>query len=300
MSIAPTFSSLADISNSLVALVAIASRSVVGVHSHRLRGSGFVWRPGLIVTSDEAVADEGPIEVALPGGEIVPASLKGRDASTDIALLRIDASATEPAWLALDELDEGTAAGALVIAIGAEDARPVTAMGIIASVGPDWRSVRGGEIGPRIELDLRLRSSSEGGLALAANGKAIGMVVPGPRRRVLIIPARTVDRVAAKLDADGRIARGYLGLGLQPVRIDGQGDQSGAIVLSVDPAGPGAASGLRQGDIVVEWNGRPLRALRSLVGDLGPGSVGSVVRLTARRAGEPVRFDVTIAARPDA
>ncbi|HSC98656.1 MAG TPA: S1C family serine protease [Casimicrobiaceae bacterium] len=297
MTSAVTLSSLADISEGLVRLVANASRSVVGVHSHRMRGSGFVWRPGLIVTSDEAVADEGPIEVALPGGEIVPASLKGRDASTDIALLRIDASVPEPAALAPDQV---TATGALVIAIGAEDGRPVTAMGMIASVGPDWRSVRGGEIGPRIELDLRLRSFSEGGLALAANGSAIGMVVPGPRRRVLVIPARTVDRVAARLDADGRIARGYLGLGLQPVRIEGQVDRSGAMVMSVDPAGPGAASGVRQGDIVVEWNGRPLRALRSLVRDLGPDSVGTVVRLTATRAGEPVRFDVTIAARPDA
>jgi len=297
MTSAVTASSLADISDSLSRLVANASRSVVGVHSHRMRGSGFVWRPGLIVTSDEAVADEGSIEVALPGGEIVPASVKGRDASTDVALLRIDASGAEPAALALDEV---TAAGALVIAIGAEDGRPVTAMGMIASVGPDWRSVRGGEIGPRIELDLRLRSFSEGGLALAANGSAIGMVVPGPRRRVLVIPARTVDRVAARLDADGRIARGYLGLGLQPVRIEGHGDRSGAMVMSVDPAGPGAVSGVRQGDIVVEWNGRPLRALRSLVRDLGPESVGSVVRLTATRAGEPVQFDVTIAARPDA
>src|SRR3954447_16546951 len=114
MSSAAAFPSLADFSNTLVGLVANASRWVVAVHSHRMRGSGFVWRPGLIVTSDEAVADEGPIEVALPGGEIVPASVKGRDASTDIALLRIDASGAEPALL---EFDDGATPGALVIAI---------------------------------------------------------------------------------------------------------------------------------------------------------------------------------------
>ena len=297
MSSAAAFPSLADFSNSLVGLVANASRSVVAVHSHRMRGSGFVWRPGLIVTSDEAVADEGPIEVALPGGEIVPASVKGRDASTDIALLRIDASAAEPALL---EFDDGATPGALVIAIGAEDGRPVTAIGMVSSVGPDWRSVRGGEIGARIELDVRLRSFSEGGLALAASGKAIGMVVPGPRRRVLVIPSRTIDRVAAKLDADGRIARGYLGLGLQPVNVEGDDNGSGAMVMTVDAEGPGAASGIRQGDILVEWNGRPLGALRTLLRELGPDTVGSTVRLTAKRAGKRVAFDVTIGPRPDA
>jgi len=85
---------------------------------------------------------------------------------------------------------------------------------------------------------------------LNAGGNAIGMAVFGPRRRVLVSPAATIERVASKLAAHGRIPRGYLGLGLQPVVIEG-GEGLGAMVMSVDPQGPGALAGLRQGDILI-------------------------------------------------
>jgi S1-C subfamily serine protease len=166
--------------------------------------------------------------------------------------------------------------------------------------------LRGGEIDARIELDVALRASAEGGPVLDAAGRAIGMAVFGPRRRVLVIPWSTLERVAAKLDSDGRIARGYLGLGLQPVRIAGRDeredreDREGAMVMTIDAAGPGAVAGVRQGDVIVGWNGRPLHGILAILRGLGPDSVGSVVRLSARRAGEPAEFDVTIGARPDA
>jgi S1-C subfamily serine protease len=98
--------------------------------------------------------------------------------------------------------------------------------------------MRGGEIDARTELDLRLRQSAEGGLAFDVAGQAIGMAVFGPRRRVLVIPSGTIERVAAMLESHGRIARGYLGLGLQPVALQG-GEGSGAIVMSVDPQDQG-------------------------------------------------------------
>jgi S1-C subfamily serine protease len=81
--------------------------------------------------------------------------------------------------------------------------------------------LRGGEINARIELDLRLRRSAEGGLAIDPAGRAIGMTVFGPRRRVLVIPSATIARVAARLESHGRIPRGYLGLGLRLVAIEG-------------------------------------------------------------------------------
>ena len=152
------------------------------------------------------------------------------------------------------------------------------------------------EIEARIELDLRLRRSAEGGVTLNAAGQAIGMAVFGPRRRVLVIPSATIERVAAKLESHGRIARGYLGLGLQPVAIEG-GDESGAMVMSVDPQGPGAAAGLYQGDIIVSWNSEPIRHVYSLLRALGPDSVGQTVTLGLRRAGETKQVPLTIAER---
>jgi S1-C subfamily serine protease len=124
------------------------------------------------------------------------------------------------------------------------------------------------------------------------------MAVFGPRRRVLVIPSATIDRVAAKLETLGRIPRGYLGLGLQPVKLDETG--IGAMVMSVDAKGPGAKAGIRQGDVIVSYDGQPIRSVHALVRSLGPDSVGSVVRLALKRAGESVESVLTIGERPEA
>ena len=106
-----------------------------------------------------------------------------------------------------------------------------------------------------------------------------------------------VGRVAELLAAKGRIARGYLGLGLQPVKLDSGG--IGAMATSVDAKGPGAAAGVRQGDVIVAWNGEPIRGVHHLVRALGSDSVGASVRLSLRRAGEPVELTLTIGERPE-
>lgn len=85
------------------------------------------------------------------------------------------------------------------------------------------------------------------------------MAVLGPRR-VLVIPTATIERVAARLETHGRIARGYLGLGLQPLRLD---DGIGAMVMNVDKAGPAAAAGIRQGDVIVAVNDQKLSGARA-------------------------------------
>ena len=289
------FAQMQDLSAALAGLVAQAAPGLVSVHSRRSRSSGFVWRPGLIVTADDALPEEGELTVTFAGGDSVAARLVGRDPSTDVALLRVDRSDPPPVSLAASAV----ATGALAIAVGAEDGTPTAALGVVSRAGGPWQSLRGGEIDARIELDLRLRQSAEGGLALDAAGQAIGMAVFGPRRRVLVIPSTTIERVAAKLESHGRIPRGYLGLGLQPVALEG-GDGSGAMVMSVDPQGPGAAAGVHQGDIIVAWNGEPIRQVQSLLRALGPDSVGQTVTLELRRGGETKQVPLTIAERPAA
>ncbi|MCC8942900.1 serine protease, partial [Bradyrhizobium sp. Arg68] len=115
-------------------------------------------------------------------------------------------------------------------------------------------------------------------------------------RRVLTIPGATIARVAAQLETRGRIARGYLGVGLQPVRLD---DGFGAMVMNVDKTGPAAAAGIRQGDVIVAVNGEKLAGVRALSRSLGPQSVGTVVELAVHRGGEPQNFKVTIGERPE-
>jgi len=288
----PTAAVLSSFSSALADVVARTRHTIVSVHSHRSQASGFVWKPGLIVTADEALAEEGEVSVKLADGTARPASIAGRDHTTDIALLRFDARDIAPAVLSSVVPDLGS----LSVVVAAEHGVATAALGAVSLVGSRWRSLRGGEIDARIELDVRLRPSHEGGLVLNASGEAIGMAVRGVRR-VLVIPGATIGRIAARLETHGRIARGYLGVGLQPVKLD---DGVGAMVMSVDRSGPSAAAGIRQGDVIVGWNDEKLSGVRSLIRSLGPDSVGSVVDVAILRGGEPVRIKLTIGERADA
>ncbi len=275
-------------------LVRGAAPSVVSVKSQRSVSSGFVWRPGLIVAAEQALADDGDVEIVAHDGAKTRPELVGRDPSTDVALLRVERTDLPQAPAAAG----AAAAGALALVVAAREGLPAASLGIVSYVGPQWRSMRGGLIDARIELSNGLRRSSEGGLALDADGRAFGMAVFGPRRRTLIIPMATIDRAAATLVAKGRVARGYLGLGLQPVKLEGGG--LGLMTLSVDANGPGAAAGVKQGDVIVAWNGEPLRGMYHLMRLLGPDSVGTTVKLSLKRAGEPIELELTIGERPRA
>ena len=131
---------LQDLSTALAGLVASSAPSVIAVRSHRSRSSGFVWRPGLIVTADEALSEDGEFAVTLSGGDTVPAQLVGRDPSTDVALLRVDRSDLRPVPLEAAPVP----VGALVIAMGAENGAPTAALGVVSRSEGLWRSLRGG------------------------------------------------------------------------------------------------------------------------------------------------------------
>jgi S1-C subfamily serine protease len=283
---------LEQVSAALERTVAGAAASVVSLTSDRRQVSGFVWRPGRLITSDEGLAEEGEIRAQLPTGETIAAEVMGRDPSTAIALLKIARSDLRPVAM----VAAIPSAGALVVAVGAEAGAPTAAFGLIALARGPWQSMRGGDIDARVELDARLRRSAEGGLVLNAAGQAFGMTVFGPRRRVLVIPTATLNRVATRLEAHGRIPRGYLGLGLQPVTVEGGG--SGVIVMSVDPRGPGAASGIHQGDVLVSWDGNPIQGLQPLLRALGADSVGKSLAVELRRGGQIQQTKLQIGERP--
>ena len=282
-----------DLSAAFVHLVGIAAPGVVAVQSDRSRSSGFLWRPGLVVTADEALSEEGDFAITLPGGHSIAARLVGRDHTTDIALLRVERSDLQPIRLESPAVPVGT----LAVTVGAEDGAPTAAFGVVSRSAGPWWSLRGGEIDARIELDLRMRQSAEGGLAIDAAGRVVGMTVFGPRR-VLVIPSATIERVATRLEKHGHIPRGYLGLGFQLVAIED--GRRGVMVMKVEPQGPAAKEGVHQGDIIVAWNGEPIRHARSLLRALGPDSVGQTVTLGLRRGGEAKDVPLTIAERPTA
>jgi S1-C subfamily serine protease len=282
-----------DLSTTLVSLIASTAPSVVSVHSNRSRSTGFAWRPGLIVTADEALSEEGELAVTLGDGETVAAQLVGRDPTTDVAVLRVDRSDLRPIRLATSVV----APGALVTAVGAQEGTPTAAFGVVSRAAGPWRSLRGGEIDARIELDLRLRRAAEGGVVLNIAGQAIGMAVFGPRRRVLVIPrprSNVLRRNSKPRSHRPRLSRSWL----QPVAIDGSEDRVQWSV-SVDPHGPGALAGSIRGRSRHPAS-EPIRHMRSLLRALGSDSVGQTVALGLRRTGQTHQVSLTITERPAA
>jgi S1-C subfamily serine protease len=298
---------LLQLSASSAAVVDSVARSVVAVHGRdRAGASGILWRDGVVVAANDAVERDEDLAVTLPDGQRVAAELAGRDPTTDVAVLRI----VSVQGLAPVEARDPTELlpGHLVFAVGRradEGAAVIASLGVVATSGGPWRSMRGGTIDRLIRLDLTLDPMAEGGALVDAAGKTIGIVVPGPRRRVLAIPATTIGRVADELLAKGRVSRGYVGLGMQRVRLDAKLSQSlspprrtGVIVMSVDSKGPAARAGLMLGDVLTAWEGAPVAEVRDILDRLGSESVGTTVELALIRAGVPTRASVTIAERP--
>src|SRR6185312_2193380 len=165
--------------------------------------------------------------------------------------------------------------GTLVIAAGSDGSgRPSARLGMVNAVGPEWHSMRGGRIEARIQLDIRLAGSEEGGPAFDAAGGWLGMTTFGPRGQILVIPAATVERVVPALLTSGHVPRGWLGVALRPVAVPDElrasaGEATGLMVMSLLAEGPAAKAGIVPGDIVLSVDGTSARRLRNVFAHLG-------------------------------
>ena len=300
---AESINPLVAFSDHAAQLVERTGSSIVAVHGGgRGSSSGIHWRSGVIVTAEEVLERDEDIKVTLPSGRLVEASLAGRDPSTDVAVLRFQPDGLPAASTA----DAATLRpGHVVLAVGNHEGAPVASLGVVATVGGPWHSLRGGTIDNLIRIDLVLSRAAEGGALIDAQGRVVGMAVLGPRRRVLAIPTSTIDRVVDQLLAKGHVFRGYLGAGLQPVRrgrpshdTQPAGSGRGVLVVSMDPDGPAARAGLLVGDIVMTWNAKPIDRVREVMHLLGVDSVGATVDLQLIRGGAPTTLKVALGERP--
>jgi S1-C subfamily serine protease len=247
------------------------------------------------VTAEEALARDENLKLTLPGGRVVDATLAGRDPTTDVAVLRFQPEGLASAVIT----DAPPNAGELVLAVGGYEGGPLAHLGIVVFSNGPWHSRRGGTIDRFLRLDLSLSPAAEGGAVVDVQGRVIGMAVLGPRRRVLAIPSRTVDRAVDQLLARGHVYRGYLGAGLQSVRSSRAAEKaSGVLVVSIDPDGPSARAGILVGDILTKWNGSPIARVREIMRLLGPESVDSTVELELMRGGAATSGKIVIGERP--
>src|ERR1700704_3577120 len=259
---------LIELSNALAQATDRAASSVVAVHTER-RGSssGIVWRSGVIVTSEHALRRDEEIQVTLPNGRVVSASLAGRDPSTDIAVLKC----AEASNAAQEFGDVATLKpGSLTLVVGRTRASgPVAALGVVSLIAPDRRTWTGASIVPYIRLDVGLQPTAVGGAVIDAHGRTVGMATPRfARFGAIAVPATSINKITDTLLQKGRIPRGYLGVGLQPVRLPDAlrdklkwNEKTAAIVMDVHPGGAADKAGIVIGDLLISMDGKPVPGL---------------------------------------
>jgi S1-C subfamily serine protease len=293
---------LAQFSGALAARVNAAKSIIASISlPHGRHLTGMVWRPDIVVTSEQSLPDRDEFEIVTAGGPVTGAKIAGRDPATNIAVLRLPAPT---ASFSFDKSDART--GAVAIAVGADGTGGTSArFGIINVLGPEWHSRHGGLIDQRIELDLRLARKEEGGPVFDVAGGFIGMTTFGPRGQVLVIPKATLGRIVPKLLKDGRVARGWLGVALQAVAVpetlrEAANQSGGLMVMSIVKDSPAAQAGIIAGDIILSVNGTPTHPFRKIARHFGSESIGRKADLRVIRGGAVITVQTSIAERPAA
>lgn len=297
-------SELIELSNALAQATDRTAAAAVAIHTEaRGSSSGVTWRPGIVVTAEHALRRDEEIHVTLPNGKTVLATLAGRDPSTDLAVLKC-AEATA----AVSEFGDPAALkpGSLTLVVGRTRASgPVAALGVVSLVAPERRTWTGASLAPYIRLDVSLQPTASGGAVIDAHGRVIGIATPRfGRFGVIAIPAPAVNAVVDTLLQKGRIPRGYLGVGLQPVRLPDalrqslqHDEKTAAIVLEVEPDGPAHKAGIVIGDIVVSLAGHSVARLEDIHSQLHAAAIGKPLALKFVRGGAVQEATVVIAER---
>jgi len=305
-----TANSLGALSRQMAAAVEHVSPLIVAVDARpRVRTSGVIWRAGVIVSTNHTIRRDEEIAVTLHDGREMRATLAGRDAGTDLAVLRIEEGNTSPANIHTQFADATTLkVGNLVLAAGrAHPERGVNAsFGIVSAVGDKWRTWRGSEIDRLIRPDVSIFIGFSGGALLDTEGRIIGINTSGLARGAgVTIPASTVDRVIDQLLAHGRVARPYLGVGMQPValpeRLRGQfnlSQTSGLMMLSIEADAPADKAGILIGDILLALGDALVADTDDVQTALGGAEVGSPLKAKILRGGEIKEVEITLGERP--
>ena len=297
-------SPLIELSNALAQATDRAAATTVAIHSEA-RGScsGVVWRPGIIVTAEHTLRRDEEIHATLPDGRVVPVALAGRDPSTDLAVLKCAEAGT-----AVSEFGDPAALkpGSLTLVVGRTRASgPVAALGVVSLVANERRTWTGGSLAPYIRLDISLQPTAAGGAVVDAHSRTIGIATPRfARFGVIAVPAPTVNAVVDTLLQKGRIPRGYLGVGLQPVRLPDalrqslqREEKTAAMVLEVEPESPAQNAGIVIGDIIVSLAGRSVARLEDVHSQLHGGTIGQSLALRFVRGGAVQETSIVVGER---
>ena len=300
---------LESVSAEISAAAEKAAAAVVTVHGRRRFPSGGVhWRKDVVVTANHTVRRDEGITLTLSEGRAIPATLAGRDPTTDLAILRIEGGGVA----ALPDLGRPASlkVGHLALAVGRVDGVPRVSLTAIGLLGGPWRTWYGGEVEQLIRLDRELHPTLSGGPLVDAQGRVLGINTSGLSRIVgMTIPAETVNRVVTALLEKGYVTQGYLGVGLYSVPRPSRAptdkparqrplESPCLLVLSVEPNGPADAAGVLVGDLIVALDGTAVGDTDDVQQLLGPERVGKSVTASVIRGGQPTEVAIVVKERP--
>ncbi len=290
-------------SRAVVGAVEKLSPSVVHIQvSSRRRGkenegsgSGFIFTPdGFVLTNSHVVQGASRMDAVLTDGRRFPAEIVGDDPDTDLAVVRLYESGLPAAPMGnSDSLKVGQVAIAIGNPLGFQCT--VTA-GVVSALGRSLRSQSGRLIDDVIQTDAALNPGNSGGPLITSRGEVIGVntaIIMGAQGLCFATPINTAQYVVPRLIRDGRIRRGWLGIGGQNMKVPphaahvlGLRAESGVLVISVEPGSPAESAGFRERDLLVEFDGQPVSSIDDLHRQLTEERIGRPAEIVVVRRSE--------------
>ncbi len=293
------------LSNQFAEAAEKAGRSVVAVQGGaRLAASGILWRAGIVITASHMLRRTEEITLVMSHKSESPATFAGRDPGTDLAILKIEGKSGS----ASIETASSSAlrVGQWVLGIGRSGLGDLAASaGIIARLGSEWRTWRGGHLDRLIRPDITLYPGQSGSALVDSSGRFLGMNTSALARGAAItVPAATINRVVDEILAHGHVFRPYLGIAMQPVELpqalvsELKINPIGLMVMNVEPGSPSAQAGIMLGDIITGVKGSQISGVEHLQAALRELKRGDSLDLTYVRGGKTATARVKVADRP--
>jgi serine protease Do len=267
-------------------------------------GSGFIVDPaGLIVTNNHVIANAEQIAVTFADDTTLQAQVVGRDAVTDLVLLKVEVKAPLPAAVWGDS--SKARVGDWVLAIG----NPFGLGGTVTAgiISATARDIRSGPYDDYLQTDASINRGNSGGPMFNLQGEVIGINTaifsPSGGGSIGIgfaIPAALAQPIVEQLKATGKVERGWIGARIQPVTDEiaesvGLDKSRGAMIASIDPGSPAAQAKLVPGDVILSYDGKPIERSRQLPRLVAESAPDKTVKLTLWRDGKEFEAELKVA-----
>ncbi len=294
---------LVELSDALADAAEKAGKATVLVNARRrMPASGIAYANDLVLTADHIVEREDDITVTLADGTEIPAKVAGRDAGSDLAVLKLE----RPAAAVAEATKSPARLGQIALVLGRPSRDGIEAsLGTVSAIGGPIRTGRGGMLERYIRTDSISYPGFSGGPLVAADGSVLGINTSGLARGAAItIPADIAWKIADTLVKHGRVKHGYLGIRSQAVEIPGASQKAlkreqgeGLLVVGIENGSPASKGGFMVGDILVGVAGKPVLNHEELFARLDGDVAGKTTPIEVLRGGQPQTLNVLIGER---